>query len=148
MPDHSESRQPPSEASTFLCFDFGLRRIGVAVGQSLTGSATALEVIAKGDHWQRIEQLIEQWQPDALVIGIPLTEDGGEQPLTHAARKFGRQLNGRFGLPVQHADERYTSLAADRRFRELRKSGDVRRKAASRQDAVAAQLILEQWLEQ
>ena len=151
MPENSANRQQPSEASTFLCFDFGLRRIGVAVGQSLTGSASALETInsgGQGGPWRRIEQLLERWQPDALVIGVPYTEEGGEQPLTLGARKFGRQLNGRFGLAVHHADERYTSRAADQRFRDLRRFGAVRRKDAVRQDAVAAQLILEQWLEQ
>lgn len=151
MPEYSESLQPPSKASTFLCFDFGLRRIGVAVGQSLTGSATALDTINNADQggpWRRIEQLLEQWQPDALVIGVPYTEEGDEQPLTLAARKFGRQLSGRFGFQVHHADERYTSRAADQRFRDLRRFGAVRRKDAARQDAVAAQLILEQWLEQ
>jgi putative Holliday junction resolvase len=151
MPENSESRKKPSEASTFLCFDFGLRRIGIAIGQSLTGNATALETInngSQGGPWRRIEQLLERWQPDALVIGIPFTEEGDEQPLTLAARRFGRQLNGRFGLVVHHADERYTSRAADQRFRDLRHFGLVRRKHAARQDAVAAQLILEQWLEQ
>jgi putative Holliday junction resolvase len=149
MPDRSENRRT-SEALTFLCFDFGMRRIGVAVGQSLTGSATALETVAN-DHrdgpWQRIEQLLKQWQPDALVIGVPYTEAGEEQHLTRAALKFGRQLEGRYGLPVHQADERYTSRSADERFRELRRSGAVRRKQAARQDAVAAQLILEQWFE-
>jgi len=151
MPDQPGKSRPPPEASTFLCFDFGLRRIGVAVGQSLTSSATALETIANGnpgEPWQRIEQLLQQWQPDALVIGVPVTEEGDEQPMTKAARRFGRQLEGRFGLRVYPADERYTSQTAEQRFRQLRQTGAVRRKHAARQDAVAAQLILEQWLEQ
>lgn len=150
MPERSEHQQPSPEASTFLCFDFGLRRIGVAFGQSVTGSATALETIKNGNPggpWQRIEQLIERWQPDALVIGVPYTEAGDEQPLTLAAQKFGRRLGGRFGLVVHQADERYTSCTADQRFRELRQAGAVRRSDAARQDAVAAQVILEQWLE-
>lgn len=150
MPEHSGHRRQSPEASTFLCFDFGLRRIGVAFGQSITGSATALETIKNGQAggpWQRIEQLIERWQPDALVIGVPYTETGQEQAMTLAAKKFGRQLNGRFGLVVHQADERYTSCAADQRFRDLRQVGAVRRSDAGRQDAVAAQVILEQWLE-
>ena len=151
MPEPFSSQPQPSDASSFLCFDFGLRRIGVAVGQSLTASATALETIANGAQhgpWRRIEQLLDQWQPDALVIGVPLTEAGQEQPLTLAAKRFGRRLNGRFGLIVHQADERYTSRAAKQRFRDLRQLGAVRRNSAARQDAVAAQLILEQWLEQ
>lgn len=136
-------------ALTYLGFDFGLRRIGVAVGQSLTGSATALEVIANQPsacHFQRIEQLIHQWQPDALVVGVPLTEDGGSQPMTRKARAFAAQLGTKYGLPVHEADERYTSREAQARFRSQRASGGARRGQAAREDAIAAQIILEGWI--
>lgn len=136
---------------TILGFDYGERRIGVAVGQSLTGTATALETVtnpAGGINWQRLEALIAQWRPDALVVGIPLTEAGDEQPVTRAARSFAGKLANRVRLPVHHADERYTSLAAKARMKEKRQAGTVRRRARAKLDAVAAQLIVEQWIAQ
>ena len=144
MPDAS-----PDGARTYLCFDYGLRRIGVAVGQGLTGTASALEVVARHDsgaHFDRIEQLLHQWHPHALVVGVPLTEDGKTQPMTRQARRFAAALAERFGLPVFEADERYSSREAQKRFREQRSSGSARRSQASREDAVAAQIILESWI--
>ncbi len=137
MPTHS-----------FLCFDYGQRRIGVASGQRITGTATPLEVLPRNDagsHWPLIEQLMAKWQPDALVVGIPLTLEGESQTMTRQARKFARQLTHRFSVPVLEADERYTSRAAQDRFRKQRASGGARRSQAGREDAVAAQIILEAW---
>lgn len=139
--------EPRSSPKTYLAFDFGERRIGVAVGQALTRTATPLEVVQQraGIDWTRIEQLIEQWQPDALVVGVPLTEDGAEQPTTKRAQRFARQLEGRFGRAVHLADERYSSAEAKARFAAQRAAGGARRGAARREDAVAAQIILENW---
>ena len=122
----------------FLCFDHGEKRIGAAVGQTVSGSASPLEIIqckhGKPD-WQRISELVEMWQPAAFVVGHPLTMDGDKQPATHAAEKFARQLQGRYSLPVNLADERLSSHEAQQL---LKDSYNV--------DPVAAQLILESWL--
>lgn len=122
---------------TILCFDHGEKRIGVAVGQSVSATATPLEIIktrqGKPD-WQGIERLIKEWQPDAFVVGKPLTMDGESQPATLAAEKFARQLHGRHPLPVYFADERLSTYEARQR---LNSSYDL--------DAHAAQLILESW---
>ncbi|MDX1569173.1 MAG: Holliday junction resolvase RuvX [Xanthomonadales bacterium] len=133
---------------TVLSFDFGLRRIGVAIGQSLTGTATALATIdnpADELNWTAITGLVEAWHPDAMVVGIPLTEAGEEQAITRAARSFAGKLADRYRLPVHHADERYTSVAAEARFRDQRRAGQLRRRNRDKLDAVAAKLILEQW---
>lgn len=133
---------------TVLGFDFGLRRIGVAVGQTITGSANALETIhhtGKPD-WTRIAQLIDEWKPAQLIVGLPLDKDDSEIEMTGAARKFGRQLNGRFNLPVNHVDERYSSIEAERIYAEQRSAGVRKRGEKAAVDAIAAGLIIETWL--
>ena len=128
---------------TLLGFDFGRLRTGVAVGQSLTRTATALTTLeAKNNKqdWQAIDALVKEWQPDALVIGVPLHMDGSEQEMTGAARKFGRQLKARYNLPVHEADERLTSVEAEHNL------GSATDKQAIDQEA--ARLILQAWLEQ
>lgn len=121
---------------TLLAFDFGSRKIGVAVGQEITHSARPLTILKtrrnKPD-WEGITRLIETWRPDALVVGVPLNMDGTEQDMTHAAKRFANQLQGRYHLPVFHADERLTTKAAEQM------AGDTRVHV----DALAAQLILE-----
>jgi putative Holliday junction resolvase len=121
----------------FLCFDHGAKRIGVAVGQSITATATPLETVfcknGKPD-WQQISRLIRQWQPNEFVVGLPLTMNGERQEATESAEKFSRQLHGRHPLPVHLVDERLSSLEARNR---LKNSYNV--------DPVAAQLILETW---
>jgi putative Holliday junction resolvase len=130
-------------------FDFGLCRTGVAVGQRLTGTASALQVVntpfKKG--WQPLLELIEQWQPSDLVVGHPLRLHGAESDITLAARRFANRLADRSGLPVHQIDERLTSQAAEAQYRELRQSGAARKKDASRLDAHAARLIVETWLQ-
>lgn len=141
-------RAPTPDLSHFLCFDFGLRHIGVASGQRITGTATPLEVITIGagdGHWQRIEQLLSKWQPHALVVGVPLTVEGERQPMTRHARRFAEDLRSRSGLPVFEADERFSSREAQARFRLQRQAGAARQRAARFEDAVAAQVILEGW---
>lgn len=125
-------------AHTLLGFDYGEKRIGVAVGQTLTATATPLTTVPvtrNQPDWNLISELIADWQPAALVVGIPLTMKDEAQPLTDLAAKFARQLEGRYHLPVYDADERLSSREARER---IRSSHDV--------DPVAAQVILETWL--
>ena len=128
--------------STLLGFDFGPRKIGVAVGQTVTGSASALTTLRsrrdKPD-WPGIERLVREWQPNGAVVGLPYNMDDSETELAPNARRFARQLQGRFGLDVHMVDERLTSLEARRQ---------MGRDATSLEaiDAMAAKLILETWL--
>lgn len=128
----SPARQP----SLCLSFDFGEARIGIAVGNSLTGTAQALEIIDAPDNatrFARIAALIAEWTPDTLVVGVPRHPDGTPHDMTARCEKFSRQLEGRFGLPVACVDERYTSVEAASRV------------TRSRVDDVAACIILEQY---
>ena len=132
------------ENGCILGFDYGERRIGVAVGEHLTRTARPLTTLTSRDgkpDWTAIHRLLEEWHPARLVVGLPLHLDGKEQSMTDRARRFGNQLHGRFGLPVSYADERLTSAEATRLL-----AGKGRNKAAI--DKVAAQLILQSWLEQ
>jgi putative holliday junction resolvase len=120
---------------SFLSFDFGTRRVGVATGNTLLKSAQPLKTLAvEGDaRFAAIQSLIEEWQPDALVVGVPFHPDGAPHDNTRRAQRFARQLHGRFRLPVHEVDERYTTteaLAA----------------GAADADAAAAALILDQYL--
>ncbi|MEK6668360.1 MAG: Holliday junction resolvase RuvX [Pseudomonadota bacterium] len=105
---------PSSAVRTFLAFDYGLKRVGVATGNSFTRQAQPLQTIAvEGDaRFARIGQLVSEWQPAALVVGVPYHPDGAEHENTLRARKFGRQLSGRFHLPVHEVDERYSTTEA------------------------------------
>lgn len=126
---------------TLLAFDFGLKRIGVAVGQTQTRSANPLQTVAvtrERPDWPAIAKLIETWTPDALVVGLPLNMDGSEQQMTHRAKRFGRQLEGRFGMPVHLVDERLST-------REARNRLQLDGRADQGADPVAAQIILEDW---
>lgn len=137
------------EASVVLGFDYGLRRIGVAVGQRITGTASAIAVVRNADNgpdWPACDTLVRTWRPQALVVGLPLARDGHDQPMTHAAREFAATLEARYALPVHLADERFTSRAADAEFVAARKAGLARRKDAAMLDAQAARRIVEQWL--
>lgn len=137
------------EATIVLGFDYGLRRIGVAVGQRITQTASALAVLRNhdsGPDWAACDALVKSWRPQALVVGLPLARDGHEQPMTHAARAFAELLQQRYALPVHFADERFTSRAADAEFVAARRAGLARRKDAAMLDAQAARRIVEQWL--
>lgn len=130
---------------TLLAFDFGHRKIGVAVGNTVAGTARALDTIpAPG--WDAIQSLIKEWRPAALVVGLPLDAEGNDTDMSRDARAFGTQLGERFERPVFYADERLTSAAARGHFADQRASGQARRKHAKRIDAMAAQMILEHWL--
>ncbi|WP_038164808.1 Holliday junction resolvase RuvX [Thiomonas sp. FB-6] len=127
----------PGDPAVLMGFDFGTHLIGVAVGNTITGTASALCSVAAERRQQRFEaiaRLLAQWSPSRLVVGLPLSRDeGAEQERSAQARRFANQLHGRFGLPVAMIDERYTSRAAE-------DSG------AADVDAESARLILEQYL--
>ncbi|MCK6425089.1 MAG: Holliday junction resolvase RuvX [Burkholderiaceae bacterium] len=126
----------PAAPQSFLAFDYGLVRTGVASGQRLLGQARPLQTItAPGDaRFAPIARLIAEWQPDALVVGVPRHPDGAEHENTRRARRFARQLQGRFHLPVFEVDERYSTVEVE--------AGGARRADV---DAAAAALILEQY---
>ena len=137
----------PHVSSTVLAFDFGLQRIGVAVGERLLCSARALETIAVPDNERRfaaIARLISDWQPGTLVVGLPLAPDGTEHEMTARSRRFAKQLSGRFRLKVELVDERFTSLEAED---ELRREGLDWKKRKSLLDARAAQVILKSYFD-
>jgi putative Holliday junction resolvase len=125
----------PAHAQTFLAFDFGLKRTGVATGNRLLLTATPQPtIVAEGDaRFTHVAQRIKEWQPDALVIGVPFHPDGASHENTARALKFGRQLRGRFGLPVFEVDERYSTTEAHAQ-------------GARDADAASACIILEQFL--
>ncbi len=136
---------------TLLGFDYGRRRIGVAVAQELTGTASPLATVAtmqsgKPD-WGAIEKLVQTWRPDALVVGIPLNMDGTVQGMSRAAQRFANQLHERFRLPVHTADERLSSVEAKYRLRAAEgRSAEDRVDYRDQVNMVAAQLILQTWL--
>jgi putative Holliday junction resolvase len=134
--------------ATLLGFDFGMKRIGVAIGQTVTKTARPLGMI-KADqglpHWDSLTKLVKTWQPDAFVVGIPLNMDGTEQPLTAAAKQFAERLEQRFQLTVYGMDERLTSIEAKARLFE---AGGYKALQNTSIDSVAAQLILQNWLTQ
>lgn len=147
QPPATGGLQRPPEAATLLAFDYGARRIGVAVGNTLLRAALPVGTIEqhrKDDRFAAIGALIAQWQPAKLVVGLPVHADGSEHALTARVRRFARQLGGRFGLPVEWVDERYTTVEAKAR---LAGRGGGRRQR-SRQDAVAAQVILQAYFDE
>lgn len=133
---------------TVLGFDFGLARIGVAVGETETGHAHPLPVIAEEANAARfaaIEALLAEWKPTALAVGLPTHMDGSEHAMTVRCRRFANQLHGRYGLPVALVDERLSSAEAEERLSEAGHQGW--RKQKPRLDSTAAQIILLQYLE-
>ena len=134
---------------TLLGFDFGLRKIGVAVGQTVTGSATALTTLrSRGERpdWAGIEALVREWQPSAAVVGLPFNMDDTEEAWSPRIHRFARQLEGRFRLPVHLVDERLTSIEARRQLAERPGAKHSRGDNHHAVDALAAALILETWL--
>lgn len=134
-----------------LGFDYGVRRIGVASGNRVSQSARPLPALIaqKGQpDWSRIDALLSEWRPETLVVGLPLTLDGGEQAITRGARAFADALGMRSRLPVYLVDERHTSQEASRRFAAQRAAGSARRRDAENIDSLAAAVILESWLTQ
>lgn len=131
---------------TVMAFDYGLRQMGVAIGNSLLGTTQSLRVLSARDgipNWQEVETLVKEWSPDLIVVGEPLNMDGSESDLSVRAGKFARRLHGRLGLPVEMADERLSSFEAKQIARQEGHKGDYK---AQPIDSKAAELILQTWL--
>lgn len=137
-------------AGAVLAFDFGLRRIGLAAGDTVTRRAAprpAVAMLESGPDWAAIEREIRALGPRQLVVGAPYNADGTRGAMADAARSFGAELERRFGLPVSHVDERYSSLEANAELRRRRASGERRRRVRREDiDSAAAAIILERWL--
>lgn len=139
---------PEYRPETIIAFDFGLRRIGVAVGQQVTNSASSIGVIANnedGPDWQSLGRLLSDWQPARLIVGIPSYADGTPSAVTVKAGKFMQDLQ-RFGTPVESMDENYSSREASDLLREQRAQGLRGRLSKETVDTTAAVLIAERWL--
>lgn len=135
-------------AYTLMAFDFGTRSIGVAVGQTLTGSANEYPPLRAKDgipNWQELDALLQQWQPTLIVVGLPVNMDGSEMEMTRRARKFGNRLNSRFGYPIAFADERLTTKEAKREAHHAGHRGNYHKNPV---DSIAARIILESWMAQ
>lgn len=127
-------------------FDFGTKSIGVAIAQIVTGTAAPLSALKATDgipDWQKIDALYEEWQPDAVVVGLPLNMDGSYQPVTYGAKKFANRLSNRFKMEIHTHDERLTSAEAREKLFEL---GGFKKLNKQKVDSVAACLIIESWL--
>ena len=136
--------RPASAPETLLAFDYGTAHIGVAVGQSITGTATPLPALKARDgvpDWSQIEKLIREWQPQRLLVGLPLNMDGSASEMSARAQKFANRLHGRFGLKVETWDERLSSFEA--RGELLAQGKRAFREAGV--DSLSARLILESW---
>lgn len=136
------SRSP----QVYFSFDFGTKRIGMAVGQTITKTANALTTLSVNNGqipWSNLQSLIEQWHPDAFIVGLPLNKDGTPHTITEKAQAFGRRLGARFQLPVHFMDERLSSIEAEQLLGQgnaSKNKGDI--------DKLAAKLILESWFNQ
>ena len=135
----------------YLAFDFGLKKIGVAVGDSLLKHARPLSTLkseTRQQRFERVEELLKEWQPDQVVVGLPLTLDGEEQEASTHARRFANQLHGRYGLEVILVEEQNSSMEAQHLIRQF-KQFDARqaRRFADEDDAVAAAVILQRHLD-
>lgn len=136
----------PGNNLTLLGFDFGTHTIGVAAGQTLTGTASPLTELPAKDgqpDWRKLGALLQEWKPDLVVVGLPLNMDGSESELTARARKFANRLHGRFGVQVELMDERLSTVAAREQILERGGSTNFKR---HRVDSIAAGYILESWL--
>lgn len=130
-----------------LLFDYGTKNIGAAVGQTLTQTAQELKPLAARDgvpQWDQVATLLKEWQPNHLLVGLPLNMDGSESELSQRARKFSQRLHGRFGLPVTLVDERLSTFEAKA---EARSRGHKGNYAQAPIDSIAARLLLENWLQ-
>lgn len=138
----------PDTPETILAFDFGLRRIGVAVGQQITASASPLGIVnngEKGPDWVQIRRYIKEWNPQRLIVGMPLHADGSVSDISKVVESFIADLI-QFGLPVNAVDERYSSIEAGRKLRSERAQGLRRKVRKETLDSAAATIIAERWL--
>ncbi|MBK4716141.1 MULTISPECIES: Holliday junction resolvase RuvX [Tenebrionibacter/Tenebrionicola group] len=132
---------------TLLAFDFGTKSIGVAVGQYITGTARPLSALKAQDgtpDWEKLARLLQEWQPEKVIVGLPLNMDGTEQPLTARARKFANRIHGRFGVAVSLQDERLSTVEARA---DLFSRGGFRALDKGSIDSASAVVILESWFE-
>lgn len=139
---------PEQSILTVLGFDVGSRRIGVAVGNTLSASARpvgVLEVFEHGPNWPMLDSWVREWAPETMVIGNPLTLDGGSQPAQDKALAFAHAVFARYKRPVSLIDERNSSIEAAQRFAQSRARGESKRHQAEQLDAWAAVIILERW---
>lgn len=141
------SGKPPG---SLLAIDYGLKRMGIATGSLVTGTASPLETVgsvANEPDWERLRKLISEWEPDIIIIGLPRNRDGTDSEMTAVVTEFATELLSRCGIPVEFVDERYTSVEAEALLREQRRHG-IRNKKIRKEDvdAVAAQLIAESWM--
>ena len=141
---------PEHTSRNLIALDYGLRRIGVAAGTIITGTATPLTTISATDgvpEWPELDRIISEWIPDILVLGLPLNSDGSDSTMTTTVREFALVLDSRYKLRVELADERYTSAEAENILRDQRRLG-LRSKKLKKEDvdALAAQLIAESWM--
>lgn len=139
--------------SVVIAFDFGLKRTGVAVGNTLTGSATPeCTLTSKDDRpdWEGISVLIEEWKPSQLVVGMPIELNAGaeekENPIKKRIERFCNQLQGRYNLKVDQENEQFTSIEAAARLKQLRQSGRKKKVTKDEVDKIAAAIILENWM--
>jgi len=138
-----------TETGTCIAFDYGSHRIGVAVGEVFLKTATPLNTVNNTNgtpDWLAIDSLVEEWQPQALIVGWPLTLDDQEQAITSHVRGFIKKLQNRYKISVHKADERFSSMAAQAEIKAMRSSGQRKRKTSHADvDKIAAALILESW---
>lgn len=135
-------------SGTLVAFDFGTKSIGAAVGQRITGTARPLAALKAQDgnpDWQAIERMLKEWQPEAVIVGLPLNMDGSDQPLTARARKFANKIHGRFGIKIILHDERLSTVEARAGLFE---QGGYRALSKGRIDSASAVVILESFFEQ
>ncbi len=151
MPEGRPANKPTTQPAIVVAFDFGLRRIGIASGDTLTRTAhprTAITNGPQGPDWPTLDKLLADSRPACLAVGEPYNADGSESPLTKAARQFAAELGRRAMLPVDLIDERWSSQDAEERLRGMRASGErTRRVTREAVDAAAAAVILERWFE-
>ena len=133
---------------SLLAFDYGTKNIGIASGQTITHSANSLPALKAKDgipDWNQVEKVLKEWQPDLVLVGLPLNMDDSESELSARARKFANRLHGRFGVKVEMVDERLSSFEAKR---EVMGRGGSRDYKNNPVDSIAARIILQTWLEQ
>jgi len=131
-----------------LGIDFGARRIGLATGNTVTGTARPLRTV-RHDGWPMadIERTIDEWRPERIIVGLPLATDGSETDMSRAARRFAAEIHARHAaIRIEFQDERYTSRMADSQFARARREGRARRRDARNLDSIAAAIIVESWL--
>lgn len=134
---------------SFIGIDYGNVNMGIATGQSITNTASALKTIRVKQpfNWHELDEIINQWQPEAIIIGLPLTENGQQQLISKQAHNFAKKMKNRYQLSIHEVDERYSSMQAQDDFSQARNQGNAKRKHGKNLDAHAAKNILQRWLD-